>query len=205
MTWRRSHRYGKPGEVHFEELLRYEDDASTAEAPAERPWRLRALGFAFALSAVAYTVIRAFGYAPPYLLIAAVSVGCVLVRRAIVVASEPDPIRARDLVRSPRPARQIGGGWYTSGDGMLTAMRSWNRRLEWGAISPGRFTRSVPGRLGEVVDERLRQRHGITRAGDPTRARALLGDDLWTFLHEPVTHVPTPRQMAAVIDRMESV
>ena len=36
-------------------------------------------------------------------------------------------------------------------------------------------------------------------------AQALLGNPLWTFLTTPVTRSPTPKQVAAVIQRMEEL
>ena len=208
---RRQARLAQAPDARLDELLRFADDAPPSSDPwadpgGRQPWRLRALGQAFAISAVVYTGFRAFGYAAPYTLIAAVSAAAVLVRRAVAVVSESPSIRARDLVRSPHGIRQITpGGWYEGGDGMLNAVRRWDRRLDWGATALERFNHTMPGRLGELVDERLRQRHGITRASDPVRARSVLGEDLWTFLHQPVKHVPTPQQVAAVVGAMEKV
>ena len=51
--------------------------------------------------------------------------------------------------------------------------------------------RRPAARCAELTDERLRQRHGITRASDPRRARQLLGEPLWSC------SVPTPGDAAA--------
>jgi len=90
-------------------------------------------------------------------------------------------------------------------DGMLQAVRRWDRRLDWGATAAERFGFTVAGRLGELADERLRQRHSMTRATDPVRARRLLGDDVWILVHGPMGRVPTPSEISAVVDRLDSL
>ncbi len=193
-------------DARLDDLLGFADDTpERGESTEEPPWRLRAAFQVFAISAVVYTLFRAFGLAPPYLLIAAVAAGGVLVRRAVSVVAESPRFRTRELVRATRRGRGIEPGWYEGEDGVMRAVRRWSRRLEWGATAPERFSHTVPGRFREIVDERLRQRHGLTMASDPARARQLLGEDAWTFLLEPARHIPTPRQVAEVVRRVESL
>ena len=97
------------------------------------------------------------------------------------------------------------GGWYTLDDGMYEAVRRWDRRLEWGATYPERFQYTMTGRLAELVDERLRQRHGITRASDPARARALIGEDVWNLTSGSAQRVPSPREVFVLVQRMEAL
>lgn len=196
-----------PTDAHLDELLRYDDLATAVyDTPAQAPWRLRAALHALAISAVVYTLSRAGGLAIPLGLILAVVGAGLLIRRAVAVVGEPVSLRASDLVRPPGGIRRIDmGGWYEGGDGMVAAVRRWDRRLDWGSTAPERFSHTVPGRVGDLVDERLRQRHGFTRASDPARARALLGEAVWSFLHEPATHVPTPAQLAQLVTRMEKL
>ncbi|MGE5830189.1 MAG: hypothetical protein ACM30G_17775 [Micromonosporaceae bacterium] len=196
-----------PTDSHLDELLRYEESgAELVDVPETRPWRLRAAGFVLATSAVAYTLSRAGGLALPIGLILAVVAAAVLVRRALKLIHEPLWLRAADLVRPPGGHRRIElSGWYEGDDGMAAAVRRWDRRLDWGSTDPDRFNHTVPPRIGELVDERLRQRHSLTRASDPARARALLGEEIWAFLHEPATHVPTPREIAVLVTRMEKL
>ncbi len=59
--------------------------------------------------------------------------------------------------------------------------------------------------IADLVDERLRQRHGLTRDGDPERARALLGDPLWKLLEKPVKRTPAPRELAAIVAQLEKL
>jgi hypothetical protein len=51
----------------------------------------------------------------------------------------------------------------------------------------------------------LRQRHGVSRADDPRRARELMGERLWMFLFSPLASTPNPRELAAVVDDMEKL
>jgi hypothetical protein len=139
----------------------------------------------------------------PFFVVAALCVGVVLLRRAVRAVAEPGWLRAGDLVASPRITRpHEPGGWYAGGDGMVAAVRQWDRRLDWGLTHPDRFVNTTLPRLGELVDERLRQRHGITRASDPARARELLGENLWALL-APRTQVPSHKQIIAAIADLE--
>ncbi|GAA4358867.1 hypothetical protein [Angustibacter luteus] len=59
--------------------------------------------------------------------------------------------------------------------------------------------------LSRVVDDRLRDLHGIQRAQHPERARPLLGPDLQAFLDDP-RKVPTdPAALTALLERIEAL
>jgi hypothetical protein len=161
---------------------------STPAWPARR-WVLRGVVQTFAVTVVAYTLVRAIGLAPPFLLILAVAGGVVLVRLAAVSVRPPRGHRPTNLV-STRPAEPPARA-----DGVVAAVRRWDRRL---ASTDQELSRS----LGELADERLRQRHGITRASDPTRARALLGEPVWALLG---TGTVTAAQAETAIRRLESM
>ena len=92
-------------------------------------------------------------------------------------------------------------------DGLVTATTRWDNRLSWVRLQndKGQFARSVQPRLIELVDERLRVRHGVVRGADPVRARALLGEQLWAFVTTPVPKNPTPRELAGLITLMEAL
>ncbi|MEK8108056.1 hypothetical protein NKG94_29450 [Micromonospora sp. M12] len=51
----------------------------------------------------------------------------------------------------------------------------------------------------------MRLKHGVTRESDPARARALLGDRLWTFLETPPRRTPSPRDLAAIVAELEKL
>jgi hypothetical protein len=196
-------------DVHLDELLRFDD--ITAPLPdrtqeGRKPWVLRSVLEAFVVSAVVYTAFHVVNLAPPYALIVAVCVGAVLVRQATRATSERSWQRTADLVRPlDGPFGISPGGADSDNDGMLSAVHRWDRRLEWGTTGAQRFCSSVAPRLGELADERLRQRHGITRAVDPVRARRLLGEELWTLLHGRRDRVPTAREVAKALSRLESL
>ena len=92
-------------------------------------------------------------------------------------------------------------------DGLELATSRWDNRLGWAKLQhdKAQFARSVQPRFIEIIDERLRIRHGIVRSADPPAARAVLGEHLWTFVTTPVPKNPTPREVAGLISLMENV
>jgi hypothetical protein len=204
--WPRRPRTPGPTDAHLDDLLRFDDAGPPVPRPTgPQPWLLRSALTAFAASAVVYTAFHIVNLAPGYPLILAVCLGAVLIRQATRVTREPEWRRTRDAVRRKAERRIESGGWYEGGDGMVEAVRRWHRRLEWGSSGPERFDATLALRLGELADERLRLRHSLTREADPARARSLLGDDVWALLHGQHSRVPTNREIAAVMRRLESL
>jgi hypothetical protein len=80
---------------------------------------------------------------------------------------------------------------FDEGDLLRSAVRRWEQRLERSDEDPDRFARVVRPVVAEVVDERLRTRHGVTLESNPARARELLAQPLWQLLTDPLA--PTPR------------
>jgi hypothetical protein len=111
----------------------------------------------------------------------------------------------------PRPAGRLHSGeepgtWnWGASDALRAAVNRWSQPLEWSAGRPDRFREVVLPRLGELADERLRQRHGLTRDSDPARARALLGEPLWFFLETPPRRTPSPRDLAVIVADLEKI
>ncbi len=98
------------------------------------------------------------------------------------------------------------GSWHWQGtDGLLTAVRRWEQELNRAQSDAGRFSRNVLPVLAELADERLRLRHGVTRASDPQRARELLGDPLWRLLAEPDHRPPKVRELTAHVEALEKL
>lgn len=89
-------------------------------------------------------------------------------------------------------------------DGLALAVNGWGDGLNPGEKDRARAAALQP-RLRLVVDERLRQRHGVTLTGDPARARGLLGERLWELLHVPLTRTPPPRELAAIVAQIEAL
>jgi hypothetical protein len=186
----------EPADANLDDLL------GEVEAPTPTPtrqfgrWALRGVVQTFVVTLVVYTLARAVGLAPPFLLVFSVSAGAVLVRLAAVSVKPPRGNRPTRLVAA-RPAEPPARA-----DGVLAAVRHWDRRLAdtgRGAGDPG-----LGVALGELADERLRQRHGLTRASDPARARALLGEAVWALLGAGTSTV-TAAQAETAIRRLESM
>jgi hypothetical protein len=114
---------------------------------------------------------------------------------------------------APRPAyvpadRIPDDGSYNfevAQDALRDSVNRWESRFVQSKGESGRFARDLLPMIGEVADERLRLRHGLTRDTDPARARALLGEELWAFLTTSTKRTPAPRDLAAVIGRLENL
>lgn len=194
---------GTEADADLDDLFTYEEQEQSGPPRVNsRPWLVISLLQTFATSAVVYTSFRAFDLDPPYLLVVAVCAGLVLVRQAVLFTREPRWQRTRDLVRGPGGALVDEHG---DGDGMLNAIGRWDRRLDWGTTTGERFTAAVARRIGELADERLRQRHALTRASDPARAQELLGEDAWALIHGQVGGSPSPALVARAVARIEAL
>jgi hypothetical protein len=163
------------------------------EAPRQRRergrtgwWLRNILGIAVFTATIA-GLGRMGGVAIPILLIAA---GLTALRALwlIVAALAPPP---------PPVVRQRGGDEsryvFTGGDALRAAVRRWENRMQAPADGT-RFSRNVLPVLTELTDERLRQRHGLTRGSDPVRARELLGEPLWQLLSDGEENRRPPKQ-----------
>ncbi|QLQ39323.1 hypothetical protein [Micromonospora robiginosa] len=175
---------------------------------AERPSGGRARGLlrtvlvTAAVVAVILVVLRAVGLRVPIWIVVAGVLAVLAVRRVTAALSPPPPPRAGARV----PAGEEPGTWnWSARDALRTAINGWERPLDWCTDNRERFTERVLPRLGELADERLRQRHGVTRESDPARARALLGEPLWTFLGTPARRPPSPRDLAAIVAELEKL
>ena len=190
--------------VPLDDLLRpYEPDEPPAPAGPDRPlvtWFWRTALIAAGVSAAIWVVLRTMGFAVPYPLLATLTFGIAALRRALV-AVRPPPLPV--LTTPPAPAGDPDGG--SLADGMFLAVNRWDTRLSWTDKDRTAFANTVLPRLVEIVDERLRLRHSVTRASDPERARQLLGERLWSLLHAPVGRYPTPSEFAAIVAEMEKL
>ena len=182
-----------------------EEPAGEAERPSGGG-RARALLRTVAVTAAVVVVIvvglRAVGLKVPIWIIVAGVLAVLAVRRVTTALSPPPPPRAGTRA----PAGEEPGTWnWSARDALRTAINGWERPLDWSSDNRERFTERILPRLGELADERLRQRHGVTRESDPARARALLGEPLWTFLATPVRRPPSPRDLAAIVAELEKI
>jgi hypothetical protein len=190
----------------LEDLLRFDEARSPMPIQRRPPWRLRTVMITLALALVAETAARLAGFDPPGALILALSAAVVGLHRLLGLIAEPSWRSAADFVRPVLAgAGSTSVGWFGGGDGMLEAIRRWSRRLEWGATSPERYALTVAGRLGELADYQLRQLYGGTRASDPGRARAVLGEQVWRALHPPAGWMPSESELARVVNRLVDI
>jgi hypothetical protein len=165
-------------------------------------WWVRTALIAAALTAVTVVALRLFAAGVAWPAVFAGFFALLSLRRVTAVVAPPPPPRAN----THRSHGTDEGLYHWGGqDALRGAVKRWERMLA-GAQNDGvRFARTVLPPLGELVDERLRQRHGLTRASDPARARALMGDPLWQFLANPAKRGPAPRDLAAIVAKLESL
>jgi hypothetical protein len=132
--------------------------------------------------------------------------GCLallILRRVVAIVAAPPQPRGR----AARAAATFGAIAESEAelDGLRAAVNRWETRLSWSESDRERFRTSVRPLIAELAAERLRQRHGVIMATDPQRARALLGDPLWTFLTTPSKRPPAQRDLAASISHLEKL
>ncbi|MEU7907857.1 hypothetical protein [Actinoplanes sp. NPDC049118] len=192
----------------LEELFGSRADEVVAEEPGEIVEKPRSrAGWIFrnaALIAVATVVtvagLRSRGISVSVLLIVAAFVSLRLLMLAVSEVAPPAlPRRV-----AARAERNAGNGWAGT-DTLRVAVRRWEQLLDWSQNDAEKFSRNVLPVLAELVDERLRLKHGITRSSDPRRARELLGEQLCGFLDEPNRRRPKARELAAYVDALERI
>lgn len=193
--------------------------------PARRPsrpfdwrWWVRRLFVAVALTTVGFGILYFVGYIVSYPLILLTIVAIQVMREMLqqVKADElPATVTGAGLepVQPPRerpeadraPSRRELRDAVPAGDGILLAVAKWDDRFVWGERDPNRFAAVVVPRFTDLVDARLRQRHGITLAGNPEQARHLVGEDLWKLLHYTPSRVPSPQDIASIVAKVEAL
>ncbi|WP_020574243.1 hypothetical protein [Actinopolymorpha alba] len=95
---------------------------------------------------------------------------------------------------------------YGVPDRPFAAVRRWEDRLDLIRGDPEYFGRVVVPAIADVVDERLRIAHGVTRAGNPERAAELLGPRMSGFLAGGgAGRVPSATELAALIKEVEEL
>jgi hypothetical protein len=157
-------------------------------------WILRNAVLIAAATAVTVAALRAGNFHISLLLIVAFFTGLRLVLFAVSQVAPP-----------PTPKRRSSGGKDSGSqpDSLRSAVRRWERSLDRAHSDADLYARNVLPALAELADERLRLRHGITRASDPRRARELLGDPLWAALHDRGRRTAKSRELETYVDALE--
>jgi len=138
--------------------------------------------------------LRLLGLSISLLLLVALLTGLRLLIHAVTVVAPPP---------SPRLRSRIGADATPAEDALRAAVRRWERNLDRANSDPDLYTRNVLPVLAELTDERLRLRHGITRASDPGRARQLLGEELWSELASPGRRGLRARDIETFVNALE--
>lgn len=189
-------------DVSLDELFSADPDDDLGAKPRQRAgWKVW-LAWRVAISAgLAYGALR-FAQASdlniPYPLLYAIFLALFSVRRLLSSVQETPIPKA---LRTVAPGSQL----TSEVDGLAAATSRWDMRLDWIDRDPQRFAVRARPLMIEIIDERLRQRHGFSLASDPHRARKVLGETLWQSLYAPITRAPTPKELATMVDLMESV
>jgi hypothetical protein len=190
----------------LDELFSFADEpvADEPQPDEEKPpsragWVIRNVLLVAVATLVTVAALRIAGIRVSILIIVAAFVALRLLMLA--VAEVAPPPAARPSTR--RPGEESGSYRWTGTDSLRAAVRRWEQRLEWSQSDADRFSRNVLPVLAELTDERLRLKHGITRASDPRRARELVGEPLWQALAEPGRRPPRRSDLATYTEALE--
>jgi hypothetical protein len=200
---RRGRKDSRSEQVTLDQLLGEVGEWSPPEPERRSRWWLRDSIIALTTAFGIFVILRALSLHAPYAVLASVVFTLLLLRRALLVVPVPAP--PPSLYSEVWGAVDDQGPRLAPVDGVVRAVERWEARFGWTERDASRFTSAVHPRLYELVDERLRQRHGITMRNDPPRARALIGEQLWTFLHERVARTPSAREITAIVGDMEKI
>jgi hypothetical protein len=166
------------------------------------PGALRDLLAAALLGGAIYAVLRVFSLVVPVVLLISGAYAVLLLRRAV---RRVGPVPLPDTLAGSPWGRVDADDDRSHVDGVVRVVRRWEARFGWTERDHVRFGTAVLPRLAEVVEERLRHRHGVSLYAQPDQARVLVGPELWTFLNSPVRRSPTPQELAALVAEMEKI
>ena len=201
-----------------------------APAPKERArsrafglrWWLRRVIAALVVSGGVFVVLYVIRVGLPFLLIMVTALAVLVLHGALgQVHEHPLPpevtgkgleVTVEDRLYSGR-ASGAGGNGPLEGlrhsvaptDGVRYAINRWDDRLNWGERDGERFATIVLPRLADLIDERLRQRHGFTAKADPERARTILGEDVWQFMTQRTARAASARDVASILAKVEEL
>ncbi|GAA0533484.1 hypothetical protein GCM10010172_12980 [Paractinoplanes ferrugineus] len=184
----------------LDELFSFRDESveEVAEPVVKRKsrlwWVVRNALLIAGATVVTIAALRAGGLHISVLLVVAFFIGLRAVLWAVSEVAPPP------LPKRRRAARADDGRAF---DSLRAAVRRWEKSLDRANTDPDLYTRNVLPVLTELADERLRLRHGITRASDPRRARELLGDPLWAAMHDHGRRSAKTRELETYVEALE--
>jgi hypothetical protein len=182
----------------LDDLLGYEEDESHQQRRASSNIAV-VLPTIGVLSVLIWWVLGRMTVGTPYLLVLGSMLAIYLLRVVLGTIHAPRlPVTLRNT-----PPRSASAG--TNDDGIRQAARRWDQRLDYAHDDARHMAHLIQPAFADVVDERLRLVHGITRASDPARARELIGPQLWKFITQPVPRQVTPQEIATLVAQMEAL
>lgn len=189
----------------LEELFSFADEpAAEPEPEPEKPpsraaWLLRNGLLVAVATTVTVAGLRIAGTRVSILIVVAAFIALRLLMLAVAEVAPPPAGRAAGR----RGGADSGDHTWAGADSLRAAVRRWELRLDWSQSDADRFSRNVLPVIGELTDERLRLRHGITRASDPRRARELIGEPLWQLLDDPGGRPPKRADLETYVQALE--
>ena len=176
-----------------------EQQPEPEKPPSRAGWYIRNGLLVAVATLVTVAGLRMAGTRVSILIIISAFIALRLLMLAVSEVAPPPAVRA--AVR--RGGEEPGTYRWVGTDSLRVAVRRWEQRLDWSQSDAERFSRNVLPVLSELTDERLRLRHGITRASDPRRARELIGEPLWRLLDEPGRRPPKRQDFEIYVQALE--
>jgi hypothetical protein len=190
--------FASAGTGYVEEPVEVEE-----RAPSQVAWALRNLLLVAVATVVAVAAFRSAGIDVSILLIVSAFVALRLLMLAVSQVAPPKIVKSAR--RRANTADDDGLYHWGGTDSLRAAVRRWEQRLDWSQSDPSTFSRNLLPVLAELTDERLRLRHGLTRASDPRRARELLGEPLWLVLSETGRRPPKAKELTMYVETLEKL
>jgi hypothetical protein len=187
--------------TRLDDLLTYDDHARRPRRRSSGVVRkvLTPVIVAVTISVVAHLVLVGTRVGVSFALVFATVTALVALRytlRALDIQKLPQTLLASAPVRHMVQPKT---------DGMSEAARSWNNRLEFAHDDSGRLDRLIRPAFVDIINERIRLGHGITRGSDPELFRQLVGPELWKFMTMPVPRRFSPHMIATLVAQMEEL
>ncbi|QSB05941.1 hypothetical protein [Natronoglycomyces albus] len=84
-------------------------------------------------------------------------------------------------------------------------VKEWERTLIFAQRYPDHFTDFAQQKLRALTAKRLSVRHHLNLADHPDESRALIGSELYDFLHDPTQTFPTRAEFDRYLSQIEKI